>query len=72
MKAEDWIKVSDRLPKYEETVLCCGYWRGLEDMECYFRHRTERKDVLVDDNGFAIIDGMKITHWMPIILPKEE
>ena len=64
MKAEDWIKVEDRLPEVYQDVLMChptdychpvyaGYYNGKE-----FR-----------ENEGSII---KPTHWMPIVLPKEE
>jgi hypothetical protein len=64
MKAEDWIKVEDRLPEFGDDVLMyhstdyfhqvyVGYYNGKE-----FR-----------ENEGSII---RPTHWMPIVLPLNE
>ncbi len=64
MKAEDWIKVEDRLPEIDEDVLTynpldyfqqvyIGYYNGKVFREIY---------------GSII----KPTHWMPIVPPKED
>lgn len=72
MKAKDWIKVEDRLPKYDEDVLVVGF-NVIGDMETWFTHRSENKMTWRDNNDFCIYDkGCRITHWMPIILPKED
>lgn len=64
MKAEDWIKVEDALPEYEETVLVACFMGG--EREITMRHRSDRECVQRDENDFAIIGDMVITHWMPI------
>ena len=73
MKAEDWIKVEDRLPEIGEEVLVAGYFDGTGNMETWFTHRSENKVSWKDKNDFCIYEsGCRITHWMPIVLPKEE
>ena len=63
MKAEDWIKVADRLPEerklvlvyYEAGIIGLGYWYGVEGW-------------LSDDD-----QEMATPHyWMPIVPPKED
>jgi hypothetical protein len=61
MKAEDWIKVENKLPEAED--LCLVY--------------DERQGVLIADYdgawGFSNYEhGMLdyVTHWMPLVLPK--
>lgn len=87
MKAEDWIKVEDRLPERKVTngiifntsewVLIC-YKRFDNEKVCIPAHFNflgnywEVKSS-VHDNCFGYrIEKEKVTHWMPIILPKEE
>ena len=70
MKAEDWIKVEDRLPEYEETVLVACYIAG--SREITMRHRSNRECVQRDENDFAIIGDMVITHWAPLPKLKED
>lgn len=64
MKAEDWIKVEDRLPEFGDEVLMyhpngyfhqfyVGYYSGKE-----FR----------ENKGSIIVP----THWMPIVYPKKD
>ena len=76
MKAEDWIKVEDRLPEVQQDVILafkmsegaaghavtCGYLesrriKGLPTLKWV----TEYDDKC-----------MIVTHWMPIVLPKDE
>ena len=83
MKAEDWIKVEDRLPEakyrideekgYTEIVLICG-----------FRYTPKGKRHLFSDAAFYDYEYKKwydkndetieggVVYWMPIVLPKEE
>ena len=75
MKAEDWIKVTDRLPEVNIDVLLA-----------FKRHGEEEYFSTVGYLGTAQVKGLKvhtwnpeyddddmiITHWMPIELPKED
>lgn len=71
MKAEDWIKVTDRLPDavdgydFSEMVLV-AWFGGSSAAVAEYNHRTQRW-LNRDDK---IVVG--VTHWMPIVLPKEE
>ena len=71
MKAEDWIKVTNKLPEYDETVLVAYHWEADDEFTYMFSHRPTSSDVRIDENGFAFIDKrIIITHWMPIMPPK--
>ena len=71
MSAEDWIKVTDRLPEvnelWEEYNLVRVYYAGGYLFEVlrwtghgWYRQSGERIDTYA---------GVLITHWMPIVLP---
>lgn len=76
MKAEDWIKVTDRLPEAEYRLEEKGYSKGVLVIvrePCYYT----MMDAIYDyadgqwyDSNDDIIEG--VTHWMPIVLPKED
>lgn len=68
MKAEDWIKVEDKLPEKDDEVLIYHYKPIYEEWELSIAFYDERL------GEFWTIDGYKVhpTHWMPIILPIEE
>ena len=58
-----WISVTDDLPELGKSVIVCNE----EDPEwCWFGHRTESEDVVKDENDFAIVGNLKITHWMEV------
>lgn len=62
MKAEDWIKVEDRLPETEDTVIVIveatkGY--PYVTTASYFPVHSK-----CWSKGF-------VTHWMPIIMPNK-
>ena len=83
MKAEDWIKVTDRLPGamyrtdietgYTNVVLISGFRYTPMGVRCPFSdvayYDYEYKK-WYDQNDEAIAGG--VTHWMPIVLPKED
>lgn len=60
----EWQRVTEALPKYEEEVLVCSE-RDPEYM--WFSHRSENTAVIRDEHQFC--SGVKmpqITHWMRI------
>lgn len=67
MKAEDWIKVEDRLPTSEDLVLIrCGEVIGDEIADLI--------DVSYCIDGAWTnkgLHGLEPTHWMPIVVPIE-
>ena len=67
MLKEDWIKVEDRLPMDGQICLIAT------KMKCCFKAKwSERLRVfLVDHTEIGYYKGA-LTHWMPIVLPKEE
>lgn len=68
-----WIKVEDRLPEYEKDVLAAGYFPFSTEWDIFFMRRTADDNVVIDaNNHFAIIGGVRVTHWMPIVPPKED
>lgn len=73
MKASDWIRVIDRLPKIDERVLVCRQFADKTLFTCIatYTGKERIKDVLhywwYTDDGFDI-DG--ITHWQKIVFPK--
>ena len=66
MKAEDWIKVSDRVPENSDLVVACfivlrGHISPMFDLARYIDGRWRC-------NG---LKGLEPTHWMPIIRPQD-
>lgn len=72
LQKRDWIKVVDRLPEYEETVMVACHYKDDPEIVYIFCHRTDRNEVITDKNGFATIPDFNITHWMPIVPPTED
>lgn len=83
MKAEDWIKIEDRLPEakyrndiekgYSDVVLVCGFRYTPKGVRCSFSDAAfydHEYRTWYDQNDDAIAGG--VTHWMPIVLPKKE
>lgn len=67
MKAEDWIKVEDRLP--EDGQMCLIFTKL---SLCFKAKWSEKLRVfLVDSTDLGYYKGA-LTHWVPIVLPKEE
>ena len=71
MKGEDWIKVKDRLPEaidgygFSEMVLV-AWFGGDSASVAEYNHNTQRW--LNRDNKIVV----GVTHWMPIVLPKDD
>ena len=61
MKAEDWIKVEDGLPNYEEDVLVYHWLEGV--IRAYYD-----KEEGWMSSEYGLLDD--VTHWMPLVLPK--
>ena len=65
MKAEDWIKVEDGLPKEDVAVLLLSNKRSIAVG-------------FLDDGHWLINNASQVyclsafTHWMPIVLPLNE
>lgn len=86
MRAEDWIKVEERLPERKifnkvefnvsEWVLVCYNRFGdkvvMPGQYHFGKKRWEVKSAVHDLSAGYVIDSEKVSHWMPIILPKEE
>lgn len=70
MKAEDWIKIEDRLPKaidgygFSEMVLV-AWFGGTSSSVAEYNHKTQR---WLSRDGKIVVN---VTHWMPIVLPKD-
>ena len=81
MKAEDWVKVADRLPeRYSDenrihnwtlnVLVYSTEWddiNGEPNVQLAFYNHIKKVWYDLADN---ILED--ITHWMPIVLPKEE
>lgn len=63
MRAEDWIRVEDRLPNIGQQVLICH-----EDGTFYLAELTNNYAVWVGD--WFSIPIANAPYWMPIVLPK--
>lgn len=63
IEKSDWVSVKDRLPDLDDSVLVRNE-NDPEDM--WFAHRTDRNDVVVDKNSFAVGYNSEITHWQKI------
>lgn len=70
-----WIKVTDRLPKINTDVLLVFKRHGEDEYFStvgYLEYRQIKGLKTVQWNPEYEEDDMLITHWMPIILPKED
>ena len=68
MKAEDWIKVEDRLP--EDGQICLIVTKP--NVLCFKARWDERHRVFHVDNTQLGYYKSALSYWMPIVLPKEE
>ena len=70
MRSTDWIRVEDRLPMCGERVLvCCKYDDELFPILATLEHSIMGGVKWYDDEGF---DFENVTHWMPLVLPKNK
>lgn len=72
MKAEDWIKAENRLPDVDVNVIALTS-RGKVMVTSMYIPKDCRGEVLgkAEWHGSSTVTA-SITHWMPIVLPKEE
>lgn len=72
MKASDWIKVEDRLPDVDESVLCATK-RGKYIVNSMYIPKDSYGNILgvKEWRGSSSVKD-SITHWMPIISPKND
>lgn len=68
MKAEDWVKVEDRLP--EDGQICLIVTK--RNVLCFKAKWSEHLRVFLVDNTELGYYKSALTHWMPIVLPKED
>ena len=68
MKREDWIKVTDRLPKNGECVLT--YAHLFASNYAIFEGYYDGEHWSVKNAPDYYLVG--VTHWMPIVLPNED
>ena len=80
MKAEDWIKVSDRLPnvthnessfEYSNDVIICLNGCEIVVAVLVIDKYTKTKYFISSIGGYTYPIGI-VTHWQPIVLPKED
>lgn len=81
MKAEDWIKVEDRLPEVGQLVLCASHQYQSWMMPAYVLRYSGKENISEEKDEEIWInrwidereqDTGYITHWMPLVLPKEK
>ena len=72
MKAEDWIKVEDKLPEVGEYVLCATKGGKYMINSMYIPKDSYGKILGVKEwRGSSSVKD-SITHWMTIVSPKED
>ena len=73
LQKRDWIKVEDRLPEMGEEVFVTYKSSRCEDIGFRTGHRDIWGFSNTDENYFILnIGEEKVTHWMPIVPPKED
>lgn len=68
MKASDWIKVTDRLPEYNTQCIVKTNYDTYRDA-VYIALANKDRGCFIDELGRLCCE---VTHWMPIIPPKED
>ena len=80
MKAEDWIKVSDRLPEithnessfeYSNDVIICLNGCEIVVAVLVIDKYNKTKYFISSIGGYTYPIGI-VTHWQPIVIPKED
>lgn len=65
-----WISVEEDLPPYDKIVIAMDYAPELdwEDQTIFFGHRSEKQDVVTDENKFCVYPPtiIKVSHWAEI------
>ena len=79
MKGEDWIKVTDKMPELIGHCLCSVYVLIAYKVQYKYLGEVRYTQVACYDykeKGWFTYDDRQIdgdvTHWMPIVLPKED
>lgn len=72
MKAEDWIKVEDRLPEVDEYVLCATKKGNYMINSMYIPKDCKGKVLGPKEWRGSSNVRDSITHWMPIVLPNKD
>ena len=68
MKAEDWIKVTDRLPE-DDHQLCLVLTKKGIVLLTRWNNTVRVFEVIGTEIGYY---KGALSHWIPIVLPKEE
>ena len=70
MKPKDWIKIEDKKPRYYRWVLVCLTIEKRQYISIAALVASDWRGYpeWYDDEGF---DLERVTHWMPIVLPRK-
>lgn len=70
-KQSEWISVTERLPESGASVL--GYSEIVGDIRCYdiCKGRCDSTLQWWSETGWATVDDLLVTHWMPLPEPPE-
>ena len=70
-KQSEWISVTERLPESGASVL--GYSEIVGDIRCYDICKGRCDSILQwwSETGWATVDDLLVTHWMPLPKPPE-
>lgn len=79
MRTEDWIRVTDRLPELIDHCVCSVFVLTAYEVQYEYLGRVRYTQVACYDykekgwftNEDRQIEG-EVTHWMPIVLPRED